>query len=101
MRLWVVGGLIVNGLIVRAARVVATGLAGAVAYDGVKRVVRSGAIRSATVTGTVWGLRGVRAAETGAEKARLVAGDIVSEARERIGEQAPAPGTANGHEHEH
>ena len=90
-----------NSLIVRAARVVATGLAGAVAYDGVKRVVRSGAIRSATVAGTVLGLRGVRAAETGAEKARLVAGDIVSEARERIGEQAPAPGTANGHEHEH
>ena len=90
-----------NGLVVRAARVVATGLAGAVAYDGVKRVVRSGAIRGATVTGTVWGLRGFRAAEAGAEKARLVAGDIVSEARERIGEQAPAPGTVNGHGHEH
>ena len=91
----------VNGLIVRAARVVATGLAGAVAYDGVKRLVRSGAIRSATVTGTAWGLRGVRAAETGAEKARLVAGDIVSEARDRIGEQAPAPGTVDGHGHDH
>jgi hypothetical protein len=92
----------VNSLIVRAARVVATGLAGAVAYDGVKRVVRSGAVRGATVTGTVFGLRGVRAAEAGAEKARLVAGDILSEARDRIGEQAPAPGTVNnGHGHEH
>ena len=90
-----------SSLIVRAARVVATGLAGAVAYDGVKRVVRSGAIRGATVTGTVLGLRGVRAAETSAEKARLVAGDILSEARDRIGEQAPAPGTVNGHGHEH
>ena len=91
----------VQGLIVRAARVVATGLVGAAAYDGVKRVVRTSAIRSATVTGTAWGLRGARAAETGAEKARLVAGDIVSEARARIGEEAPAPGAMNGHGHEH
>ena len=91
----------VQGLMVRAARVVATGLVGAAAYDGVKRVVRPSAIRGATVTGTVWGLRGVRAAETGAEKARLVAGDIVSEARARIGEEAPAPGSVNGHGHEH
>ena len=90
-----------NGLIVRAVRVVATGLAGAVAYDGVKRVVQTRAVRGATVTGTAWGLRGVRAAETGAEKARLVAGDIVSEARARIGEEAPAPGAANGHGHVH
>ena len=90
-----------NALVVRAARMVATGLAGAAAYDGVKRIARTGAIRGATVTGTVWGLRGFRAAEAGAEKARLVAGDIVSEARERIGEQAPAPGTVNGHGHEH
>ena len=91
----------VNGLIVRAAKVVATGLAGAVVYDGMKRFARSGAVRGVTVTGAVWGLRGVRAAESGAEKTRLAAGDIVSEARERIGEQAPAPGTVNGHGHEH
>ena len=91
----------VHGFIVRAARVVATGLVGAAAYDGVKRVVRTSTIRGATVTGTVWGLRGVRAAETGAEKARLAAGDIVSEARARIGEEAPAPGAMNGHGHEH
>lgn len=88
-----------NGLVVRAARLVATGLAGAVAYDGVKRIARTSVIRDATVTGTAWGLRGFRAAEAGAEKARLVAGDIVSEARERIGEPAPAPGTVNGHGH--
>lgn len=90
-----------NGLVVRAARAVGTGLAGAVAYDGVKRFARSGVIRGATVTGTAWGLRGFRAAEARAEKARLAAGDIVSEARERIGEQAPAPGTVNGREHGH
>jgi Protein of unknown function (DUF1490) len=91
----------VQGFVVRAARVVATGLVGAAASDGVKRVVRTSTIRSATVTGTVWGLRGVRAAETGAERARLVAGDIVSEARARIGEESPAPGAMNGHGHEH
>jgi hypothetical protein len=88
-------------LIVKAAQVVGTGLAGAVAYDGVKRVVRSSAIRSAAVTGTTWGLRGARAAETGAEKARLVTADIVSEARARIGEETPPPGAMNGHGHEH
>jgi hypothetical protein len=46
-------------------------------------------------------LRGFRAAEAGAEKARLAAGDIVSEARERNGEQAPAPGTFSDHGHDH
>ena len=91
----------VHGLIGKAARVTAAGLVGAAAYDGVKRVARSSAIRSATVTGAAWGLRGVRAAESGAEKARLVAGDIMSEARARIGEQAPAPGAVNGHGHQH
>jgi hypothetical protein len=91
----------VNGLISNAARAVATGVAGAIAYDGVKRVARSGAVRGAVVTVATWGLRGVRAAETGAEKARLAIGDVVSEARARIGEQAPVPGAAQGHGHDH
>jgi hypothetical protein len=93
--------MVMSGLICNAARVVATGLTGAIAYDGVKRVARSGAIRGATVAVTAWGLRGLRAAETGAENARLATADIVSEARARIGEQAPVPGTASGHGHEH
>lgn len=91
----------VRDLLVNAARTVATGLAGAVVYDGVKRVARSGALRGTAVTVTSWGLRGVRAAEIGAERARLSFGDIVSEARARNGEQAPAPGTPTGHGHEH
>ena len=90
-----------QGLIVKAAQVVVTGLAGAAAYDAVKRVIRSGTVRSTTVTVTAWGLRGVRAAETGAENARLVTADIVSEARARIGEETPAPGAVDGHGHEH
>jgi hypothetical protein len=85
----------------KAAGVVASGLVGAAAYDGVKRLVRSNALREAAVTVTSWGLRGARAAETGAERARLATADIVSEARERIGEEATPPGGASGHGHEH
>jgi Protein of unknown function (DUF1490) len=93
--------LMVNPLIVKAAQVVATGLVGATAYDGMKRAAQSGAIRGATVTAAAWGLQAVRAAETGAEKARLATADIVSEARARIGEEAPVPGTVRGDGHEH
>lgn len=93
----------IGGLAAKAAGVLVTGVTGAAAYDGAKRVVRSGAVRSAAVTVTSWGLLGARAAETGAERARLATADIVSEARGRIGEQTPAPGTATdgeqGHEH--
>ena len=91
------------GVIVgKAAGLVAGGLAGAITYDGVKRLVRSDALRSGAVSVTSWGLRGARAVETGAEKARLATADIVSEAREKIGEQAPPPGAgAPAHNHEH
>jgi chaperone-like protein len=86
----------------KAAGLVGCGLAGAVAYDGVKRLVRSEALRSGAVSVTSWGLRGARAVETGAERARLVTADIVSEAREKIGEQTPPPGVgAPAHNHEH
>jgi hypothetical protein len=43
-----------NHVLVKTARVVATGVVGAAAYDGVKRVVSSGALRRATVTATAW-----------------------------------------------
>jgi hypothetical protein len=91
----------VSGWISVAARTLVTGLAGAVAYDGVKWVARSGALRGTAVTVTTWGLRGVRAAEAGAEQARLAVGDVISEAHARMGEQAPVPGGAHGHGHEH
>jgi hypothetical protein len=95
------GGAAMNGLLVRAAHVVATGVAGAAVYDGVKRIARSDAVRNATVTVTAWGLRGIRKAETGAEKVRLATADVVSEARARVGEEAPAPAASNGHGHQH
>ncbi len=96
-----------GGFVGKAAGIVVSGLVGAAAYDGLKmgatKMARNGAMHGAAVTVTSWGLRGVRAAETGAEKARLVTADIVSEARERIGEQTPAPGVAagNGSAHVH
>ncbi|WP_410641710.1 DUF1490 family protein [Amycolatopsis sp. lyj-346] len=90
-----------GGIAVKAAGVVVTGVAGAAVYDGVKRMARSGAFRSATVAVTAWGLKGARAAETGAERVRLATADVLSEARERIGEQAPVPGAPAGHGHEH
>jgi len=89
-------------VVCKSAALVAGGLAGAVAYDGVKRLVRSDTLRSGAVAVTSWGLRGARAVETGAEKARLATADIVSEAREKIGEQASPPGAgAPAHNHDH
>jgi hypothetical protein len=86
----------------KAAGMVVTGVVGAAAYDGVKRLVRGRTVRALAVGVTAAGLRGVRAVEVGAERARLVAGDIVSEARAQIGEQSPPPaaGAAMG-EHAH
>jgi len=96
-------GVIVGAFVGKAAGLVATGLAGAVALEGVKKVAQSQVVHGAAVAVTSWGLRGARAAEVGAEKARLAASDIVSEARERIGEQTPPPtsGGSADHAHEH
>jgi hypothetical protein len=92
--------MVFSAIIGRAAQLVATGLAGAAAYDGLKKALQSKALHDAAVTVTAMGLRGVRVVEIGAEKARLTAADIVSEARDRIGEQAPPPMSATrGHNH--
>lgn len=93
--------MVLGAFVGKAASLVVTGLAGAVAFEGVKKVVTRDTLRGTAVGVTALGLRGARAAETGAEKARLATADIVAEARERIGEQAPAPGAATGHGHSH
>mgnify|MGYP003339016936 CR=1 FL=1 len=72
-----------------------------VAYDGARRVVRSGAAREGAVTALAWGLRGKRRAEIGAENVRLTSGDLLAEARARVGEQAPPPSAADVHDHTH
>lgn len=85
----------------KAASLMATGLAGAVALEGVRKVVGADVVRGTAVAVTALGLRGARAAETGAERARLVTADIVAEAREKIGDQVPAPGAPVDHGHDH
>ena len=92
--------MMIPAIVGRAGQLVATGLAGAVAYDGLKKVLHAGVVHDAAVTATAVGLRGIRAVEIGAEKARLRAADILSEARDRIGEQAPPP-PSGGRAHDH
>ena len=91
--------MILSGLFGKAAGAALTGLVGAAAYDGVKRAGRHLPAREVAVTGAAWALRGVRQAERGAEAARLSTADVFAEARGRLGEQAPVPGTAQPHEH--
>lgn len=95
--------MVFGAVLGKAAGLVVTGLAGAVALEGAKKIARRDVVRGAAVEVTSWGLRGARAAETGAEKVRLGAADIVSEARGKLGEQTPAPGASSngGHDHEH
>ncbi|MXG90925.1 DUF1490 family protein [Nocardioides flavescens] len=89
-------------LLTRVGSTVLTGFVGAVAYDGAKKAVGDGTARDGAVSALAWGLRGKRRLETGAEHVRLVTGDLVAEARERVGEQAPPPGTGDvGHDHDH
>ena len=86
----------------RAASVVVTGLAGAVTFEVVKSAVRRIPWRAGAVRATELALRGTRNLEVHAEQTRLTVGDIVAEARERIGEQTPPPVSGDhGHDHEH
>ncbi|MGU3502303.1 DUF1490 family protein [Mycobacterium sp. C31M] len=94
--------MVLHAFLAKAAATVITGMAGAVAYDGVKRAAAKAPIREASVTATAWALRGVRKAEEGAESARLTVADVVAEARERIGEEVPPPAVADSaHDHDH
>ena len=83
-----------------ASTAVLSGVAGALAVDGARRLAGAGWLRRGAVATAAWGLRGKRSVEAGAENVRLVAGDVVAEARARVGEQAPVPGGA-GHDHDH
>lgn len=90
------------GLLAKAGSTLVTGLVGAAAWDGVKRATQAGAAREGAVTAVALGLRGKRRVEAGAERVRLATGDVVAEARERVGEQAPPPGAdITAHDHEH
>jgi hypothetical protein len=89
-------------LVFKAASMIATGAVGAAAYDGARTALRKAQWRSAAVRATELAIRGTRRMELGAEQARLAAADIVAEARERVGEEAPPPaGPSTGHGHNH
>jgi hypothetical protein len=90
-----------GALVTKAAGAVASGVAGVAVVEGAKKIFGGRAVHEAAVAVTTLGLRGARAAEVGAEKVRLGTADVVAEARERLGEQAPPPGTVEQHDHEH
>lgn len=86
--------MVPGGFWVRAAGTVATGLVGVTAYEVLRKAVGAAPVHRAAVTATEWGLRGTRRAEVAAESARLKVADVVAEARDRIGEDAPPPAGA-------
>lgn len=92
--------MLAHGLLAKAAGTVVTGLVGVSAYEALRKALGSAPVHNAAVTATEWGLRGTRRAEEAAESARLKLADVVAEARERIGEEAPPPAVGN-HDHEH
>jgi len=90
------------GLAAKAASTVVTGVVGVAAYELMRKVIVKIPVREASVTATALGLRGVRKAEEGAERARLNIADVVAEARERIGEEVvPPAGEMGRHDHDH
>ena len=92
----------IQGLLVKAASTVVTGAVGVAAYNGVRKALAKAPLREASVSATALALRGARKAEEGAESARLKVADVVAEARERIGEEAPPPAVPDsGHDHDH
>jgi hypothetical protein len=94
--------MIAHGFFAKVATTLVTGVAGAAAYDALRRVTASAPVHEAAVTATEWGLRGFRKAEETAESARLAIADVVSEARERVGEEVPPPAVADAdHDHDH
>jgi Protein of unknown function (DUF1490) len=89
------------GLLAKAASTVVTGLVGVMAYEVVRKAVAKAPLHETAVSAAELGLRGSRKAEEAAESARLKLADVMAEARERIGEEAPTPSIADAHQHEH
>lgn len=79
-----------HGILAKAAPTVVTGVVGAAAYDGLRKVAKK-PLRAATVSVTAWGLRLAREAEESAERARLAVADVVAEAAERVGKETAPP----------
>lgn len=94
--------MVTGHLAVRAAGLLISGVAGAAVVDRLKQPATGVAVKRAAVAVTALTLRGKRRLESGAENLRLTAGDVVAEAREKIGEQAPPPAQpAQAQDHDH
>lgn len=91
----------VQVLLAKAASTVVTGLAGVTAYELLKKAVVKAPLHETAVATAELGLRGTRKAEVAAESARLKIADVMAEARERIGEEAPTPAVGEVHDHDH
>jgi hypothetical protein len=84
--------------VAKSTGTVFTGLVGVSAYEILRKAVGTAPAHRAAVTATEWSLRGARRAEMAAESARLKVADVVAEARERIGDDAPPPAGAKAHD---
>jgi len=94
--------MVTGHLAARAAGLLISGVAGAAVIDRLKRPATGAAVKRAAVSVTALTLRGKRKLESGAENLRLSAGDVVAEARGKIGEQAPPPAQpSQAHDHDH
>ena len=91
----------VQALFAKAASTVVTGVVGVTAYELLKKAVAKAPLHEGAVKGAELGLRGTRKAEEAAESARLKIADVMAEARERVGEEAPTPAVGNVHDHDH
>ncbi|MBW0018638.1 MAG: DUF1490 family protein [Mycobacterium sp.] len=91
----------VYGLLAKATTTVITGLAGVTAYEVLKKAVAKAPLHETAVRSAELGLRGTRKAEEAAESARLKLADVMAEARERVGEEAPTPAVGAPQDHDH
>ncbi len=89
------------GLLAKAACTVITGLVGVTAYEALRKAMARAPLHETAVSAAELGLRGTRKAEEAAESARLKLADVMAEARERIGEEAPTPAVGDIHDHDH
>ncbi|ORB91180.1 DUF1490 family protein [Mycobacterium persicum] len=95
-----------HGLVAKSVPTVVTGVVGAAAYEVLRKTAVKVPLREATVATTAWGIRGLRTAERkaakGAEQVRLTVADVVSEAKDRIGEPVSLSTVTDGcHDHDH
>ncbi len=91
----------VQALLGKAAATVFTGLAGVTAYEVLRKAMAKAPLHETGVSAAERGLRSTRTAEEAAESARLKIADVMAEARERIGEEAPTPAVSDVHQHDH